>query len=53
MRNSFVILAIVMFSFSIFSCTTSDLAEEIVIEELATEGEDGDLGQESSEEDEG
>ncbi|WP_298539509.1 hypothetical protein [uncultured Aquimarina sp.] len=53
MRNSFVILAIVMFSLSIFSCTTSDIAEEIAIEELATEGEDGDLGQESSEEDEG
>ncbi len=41
MRRSFIIIAVVMFSFSIFSCTTSDLAEEIGIEELATEGEDG------------
>ncbi|WP_378174249.1 hypothetical protein [Aquimarina sp. SS2-1] len=41
MRRSFVILAIVMFSLSIFSCTTADLAEEIAIEELATEGEEG------------
>lgn len=53
MRNSFIILAIAVFSMSIFSCTTSDIADEIGIEEMATEGEDGDLGQESSEEDEG
>ncbi len=42
-----------MFSFSIFSCTTSDIADEIGIEELATEGEDGNIEEESTEEGEG
>jgi len=51
MRNSFVILAIVMFSLSIFSCTTSDLAEQIAIEEQATEGEDGEILPEDDDED--
>ncbi|WP_160112279.1 hypothetical protein [Aquimarina sp. AU58] len=53
MRKAILILGIVLFNMSLFSCTTSDIADEIGIEELATEGEDGDLGQESSEEDEG
>lgn len=52
MRKSYIVLAIAMFSLSIFSCTTSDLAQEIAIEELATEGEEGTLEEESSEEDE-
>lgn len=51
MRNSFVILAIVMFSFSIFSCTTSDIAEEIAIEELATEGTEEEILPEEEDED--
>ncbi|WP_165583317.1 hypothetical protein [Aquimarina atlantica] len=43
MRRSFLIIAIVMFSLSIFSCTTSDIADEIGIEEIATEGEEGEI----------
>ncbi len=42
-----------MFSLSIFSCTTSDITDEIDIEEIATEGEDGNLEEESTEESEG
>ncbi len=34
-----------MFSFSIFSCTTSVIAEEIGIEELATEGEEAEVNE--------
>ncbi len=30
-----------MFNISLFSCSTADLSEEIGIEELATEGEEG------------
>ncbi|WP_160114661.1 hypothetical protein [Aquimarina sp. AU474] len=41
MRRVFLILTIIMTNVTLFSCTTSDLAEEIGIEELATEGEDG------------
>ncbi|MEW7292190.1 hypothetical protein [Aquimarina sp. 2304DJ70-9] len=41
MRRSFIIIAIVVFNMSLFSCTTSDLSEEIGIEESATEGEEG------------
>ena len=52
MRRSLLIIAIVVFNMSLFSCTTSDLVEEIGIEEFATEGEDGTLEEESSEEDE-
>ena len=40
-----------MFSLSIFSCTTSDIAEEIAVEELATEGEDGEILLEEEDED--
>lgn len=40
-----------MFSLSIFSCTTSDLTEEIAIEELATEGEDGSTVESEEEDD--
>ena len=40
-----------MFSLSIFSCTTSDIAEEIAVEELATEGEDGEILPEEEDED--
>ena len=43
MRRSFLIIAITVFTMSLFSCTTSNIAEEIGIEELATEGEDGDV----------
>ena len=40
-----------MFNMSLFSCTTSDLAEEIGIEEFATEGEDGEILPEEEDED--
>ncbi len=52
MRKAILILGIILFNMSLFSCTTSDIAEEIGVEELATEGEDGTLEEESSEEDE-
>ncbi|GAA4278588.1 hypothetical protein [Aquimarina mytili] len=41
MRKAIIILVVVLFNMSLFSCTTSDLSEEIGIEELATEGEEG------------
>ncbi|WP_175392662.1 hypothetical protein [Aquimarina megaterium] len=47
MRNSFIILAIAVFSMSIFSCNTSDIADEIGIEEIATEGEEGTVEEEN------
>ncbi|WP_299897137.1 hypothetical protein [uncultured Aquimarina sp.] len=47
MRKALLILGITLFNMSLFSCTTSDLAEEIAIEELATEGEDGQLEEEN------
>lgn len=28
---------------SVFSCTTSDISDDISIEELSTEGEDGEI----------
>lgn len=45
MRRSYLVLAIVMFSFSLFSCTTDSLADATgeEIETLATEGEDEDI----------
>ncbi len=49
MRKAILILGIILFNMSLFSCTTSDLAKEIGIEEFATEGEDGEV----IEEDEG
>ena len=53
MKRVFLIIAIVTFNLSLFSCSTSDLSEEISVEEMATEGEDGNLEEESSEEGEG
>ena len=47
MRRSFLIIAITVFTMSLFSCTTSNIAEEIGIEELATEGEDSTIDEEN------
>ncbi len=53
MKRVILIFTIILSNVTLFSCTTSEVADEIGTEVLATEGEDGDLGQESSEEDEG
>ena len=38
-----------MFNMSIFSCATSDIADEIGMEEVATEGEDGETTEQGDE----
>ena len=43
MKRVFLILSIIVSNLTLFSCTTSDLAEDISIEEVATEGEDGEI----------
>ncbi|MBP2831888.1 hypothetical protein J8281_06775 [Aquimarina sp. U1-2] len=45
MRKAILILGIILFNMSLFSCTTSDLAEEIGIEEVATEGEEAEVNE--------
>ncbi len=43
MRRVFLILTIILSNVTLFSCTSSELAEEVGIEELGTTGEDGDI----------
>ncbi|GAA4271474.1 hypothetical protein U6A24_12880 [Aquimarina gracilis] len=45
MRRVFLILTIIMTNVTLFSCTTSDLTEEIGIEEFATEGEEAEVNE--------
>lgn len=41
MKRVILILTIILSNVTLFSCTTSDITEEIGIEEVATEGEEG------------
>jgi len=43
MKRVILILTVIISNATLFSCTTSDVAEEIAIEELATEGEEGQI----------
>lgn len=43
MKRVFLILTMIISNVTLFSCTTSDIADEIGIEELATEGEEGEI----------
>ncbi len=47
MRRVFLILTIIITNVTLFSCTTSDIAKEIGIEEFATEGEDGEVDEDN------
>ena len=45
MKKSIIILAILMCNLSIISCDSTDVSDEISIEELATEGEEGEMNE--------
>ncbi len=47
MRKSYIMLAIAILSLSMHSCTTSDINEDISIEEAATEGENSTIDEEN------
>ncbi|WP_219009386.1 hypothetical protein [Aquimarina litoralis] len=51
MKRVILILTVIISNATLFSCTTSDIAEEIAIEELATEGEDGSTVESEEEDD--
>ncbi|GAA3521062.1 hypothetical protein GCM10022393_39250 [Aquimarina addita] len=43
MKRVILIVTVILSNITLFSCTTSDLADEISVEELATEGEDEEI----------
>ncbi len=43
MKKVILMLGTVLFTMSLFSCTTTELAEEAGIEELGTVGEEGEI----------
>ena len=53
MKRVILILIIIISNTTLFSCTTTDLVEESSLETLATEGEDGTVEEENSEDNEG
>lgn len=53
MYKAIIILTLLVFTSTLFSCSPTPVIEEVLIEGQATEGEDGSVGEESTEEDEG